>query len=588
MAKAKVNIPWPHQNMDKGYVAYSWEAGNGHHSWAADFWERRRSKLATALGTTMTSYTDNLPELSAMAARVTAMGEAERAKEQAFITANLPDFDFSNVKEEDYITVINEIVRGEKQFKYALDRIQAAIKKGKETKADGTKYKNLAPTMSAVFMSYLTTAFTARMRDIAKTFPLTQGVAYWKANLDQILEDSIDEAMRRMLEESEVNSELDQIYGDAAQWKEIGEAYRSLTVFQRQMKNMIKTQLNLDQLRSFFDSVEGKGVYRKTRRNKKKTGGFAEKIGWKSQQLSNNIGGKVQEYIETIIAEALPKGATISERKTVVMQGEIMKNDISELFQYEAEIEDVDLSSLFYEMENYLSQSTSLKNAADRFQEFYDKNLANLSRKNFYTVTNVKMGSLGSGFSGFHNGGKIQLSKLGDYIAAAGIDAGKGQDFINVAYNTLSGAIFEDRREEVTEDIKRIITGAAARLLFDDWSTIGVENTGTQILNFFNIDGIIIPSSYFLIGLGNAMQKAAEEMNNVSNSWFSVSEFHLPTTVIYHQGDWRKFGNTNEDIKNGIWDAWNEQAETAAKESYFITKFLYNFKSIIGKILGAG
>lgn len=123
MAKAKVNIPWPHQNMDKGYIAYSWEAGNGHHSWAADFWERRRSKLATALGTTMTSYTDNLPELSAMAARVTAMGEAERAKEQAFITANLPDFDFSNVKEEDYITVINEIVRGEKQFKYALDRI---------------------------------------------------------------------------------------------------------------------------------------------------------------------------------------------------------------------------------------------------------------------------------------------------------------------------------------------------------------------------------------------------------------------------------------------------------------------------------
>jgi len=46
-------------------------------------------------------------------------------------------------------------------------------------------------------------------------------------------------------------------------------------------------------------------------------------------------------------------------------------------------------------------------------------------------------------------------------------------------------------------------------------------------------------------------------MQSVTNSWFSV-QLHLPTTVVYHQGDWRKFGNTNEDIKNGIWNAWNE------------------------------
>jgi hypothetical protein len=39
MAKAKVNIPWP----DENYVVYNWPAGSGHsHSWAADFWERRR------------------------------------------------------------------------------------------------------------------------------------------------------------------------------------------------------------------------------------------------------------------------------------------------------------------------------------------------------------------------------------------------------------------------------------------------------------------------------------------------------------------------------------------------------------------
>ena len=587
MAKAKVSIPWPSQNMDKGYIAYSWEAGNGHHSWAADFWERRRKKLVSALNASSLSYTDSLPELAEIGERIAAMGAAERLKEQAFIKANLPDFDFSGIQEEDYIKVISTIVQGEKQFKAALDRINIAMQKSKEINAKGEKYKNLAPTMSALFMSYLTTAVTTRMRDIAKALPLSQGVAYWKAHLDQIIEDSIDEAMRKMMEESEAVTDLDQIYGDAKQWKEIGEAYRSLTVFQQQMKGMIKKQLKLDELRNFFDSEIGEKVYKKTKRNKVKTGGFAEKIGWKSQYLSNNIGGNVNEYIQAIIAEMLPKSATITESGTTIMQGKTMKIDIMQFFQYEAEIDGSRLGELFYDLEEYMSQAVSLKDAADRFQEFYDQNLAHLSQGNFYTVSNVKMASLGAGFSGFHNGAKVNLSELGNYVSSAGIDVGKAQDFINVAYNTLSDAIFANRRAEVEESIREVLMAAAGRLLFDDWSTIGVENTGTQILNFFNLDGVIIPASFFFIGLGEAIKSAAEEMKGASNSWFSV-QVHLPKTVVYHVGDWRNFGSSNEEIKTGIWDAWNQQAETAARESYFVTKFLMNFKTIMGKILGSG
>lgn len=582
MATAKVNIPYPINR----YVAYDWEAGsksgNGS-TYGGAFWERRRQKLISQLNVRYTSYTDNLPELISVGNNVKDIGLAERKKEQAFIQANLPDFDLSSLENNptQYITTLNEIVQGKDQFKYALDRIHAAIEMGKKTHWVGTKkeyYKNLAPTMSALFMSYLTTEVTSRMRNIAKTFTPSQAVIEWKIQLDTIIEESIDAAMEKMLEKSQATSNLDQIYGDSEQWKAIGEAYKQLTTFQNQMKGMLKKQLNLDKLRTIFDDAAGQQILKKTRRNKRKTGGFAEAIGWKSQQLSNTVGGNVNEYIRAIVEESAPKSATITERGTSVLQGKVAKTDITQFWQYEAEI-NANLEDVIGELETELSDSTSLKNAAERFQEFYDNNLANLSQNNFYIMSNVKMGSLGHGFSGFHNGEKMPLERLGDYIDSAGIDIAHAHDFVNVAYNTLENAIFANEREEVQENIQKILVSAAAKLLFDDWSTIGAPNSGTQVLNFFDIDGIIIPSSYFFINLGQAMIEAAESMQSVNNPWISAY-VNLPETVVY-EGDWRQFGTTNEEIKTGIWGAWNEQAQKAREESYFTTKFLKNFKSLI-------
>lgn len=585
MAKAKVNIPWPHQNLDNGYVAYNWPAGDG--SYAGAFWERRRQAMIQALAQTEISYTDNIPELKHLGERVKSIGQAERQKELSFLKQNIPDFDFTDIKDKDLITKINELVNGEAQFRYALDRIKKAIALGRKKNKKNEDYKGLAPTMASVFMSYMTTALTARMRDLAKLFPPTQAVREWKQNLDQIFEESVDEAMRKMLEESEIRSDRDEAYGDATQWREIGEAYRGLSEFQHQFKNMLKQQLKLDELKSFFDTKERQTILKQTRRNKRKTGNFAKELGWKSQQLYNTIGGNVNEYIINLIEQNMPLGAHIQERQSTVIQGKIAKIDNASLYQYEAEV-DVDLSKMFNQLNETISQSISLEDAARRFQEFYDRNLATLNKNNFFIVTNTKMASMGSGFAGFHNGKKQPLERLVDYIEMADISTDKAKDFINMAYNTLETAIFEDRQAEVEETIRNILTSAAARLLFDDWSTIGTENTGTQILNFFNLDGVIVPSSVFFINLGEAMIKTAETIGdeNKMKTWFSVY-VNLPKTVVYKNepGRWEGLGETNEEIKKGIWEKWEEQAATARREASFETKFLFNFKSFIKGIM---
>lgn len=580
-----------------GMVAYDWPAHNMLYGGA--YWERRRQRLIDMMNDVNTSYVDNVPQLRQLGERVKSIGEAEREKEKMFLSQNLPDFDFTNIDDKKLITWINEIINGEKQFKYALDRINNAIKFGKnptknKKSEDETKsqenFKGLAPTMAALFPQYLGTAVIERARDMSKLLPPQQAARYWKDNLDRLIDESIDEAMKKMLEESVKRLDQDSIYGDANQWREIGEAYRRLESFQQQFKSMLKQQLNLDSLKNFFDEKKNEKYLRAMRRNKIKTGGFRKAIGWDSQEWINMLGGNVNEYVNILIGEALPKNIHITEKGGQVITSNAIKADALQFYQYTASV-GVDFEQIFNDLATDLSQSVSLKDAAERFKDFYERNLTTLDKNDFFIVYNDKMASLGSGFAGFHNGGKMPLERLVDYIDAAGISEDKANDFIYMAYNTLNTAIFADRRQEVEDNIRNILTSAAAKLLFDDWSTIGTANPGTQMLNFFNIDGIIVPSSIFFIALGEAMIETAENLENggknTMKSWFSVY-VNLPKTVTYDENNENRYtvGATNEDTKENIYKEWQKQADKAREESTFSTKFLFNFKSKVKELIG--
>ena len=121
-----------------GMVAYNWPAHNM--LYGGSYWERRRQYLIKMMDDVNTSYIDNIPELKQLGDRVKNIGLEERKKELMFLSHNLPDFDFTNIKDEVLITRINEIINGEDQFKYALDRIKNAIKMGR-TKKKGKNNK---------------------------------------------------------------------------------------------------------------------------------------------------------------------------------------------------------------------------------------------------------------------------------------------------------------------------------------------------------------------------------------------------------------------------------------------------------------
>lgn len=576
MAQAKVNIPYPHTSIENP-IAYNW--GNDD-NWAGQFWERRRQAVISKLTGSKVNYDDNLQDLRTLGERMKALGEAERQKELNLLRRALPDFDFSNVDENQLIQKLNEVIRGKEQFEFALQRIEAAMNHG-GTMAKTTKesFKGLAPSMASVFLSYLTTEMVATFNQFAQQLNINDSISQWDVYLEQHFNEAVDIAMRKMLEESRIGQDVDKIYGDADQWRAIGETYRMLKPFQDQFKSMLRSKLNLDELKAAFTNGENSAILNKAQRGIRYNGFstyLRKNLKWDKRTAS--IGGSVAEFLNTLIANMVPKGGTITDKATVVVEGEKVRTDTIGVYQFTVEGQ-FDAAGLANDLNSVLTSAGGLSDAAEGLRNFYNRNLRNLN-DTFIIYTSTKNYSLGSGFSGFHNGSNLPLRRLPEYIDAAGISADVGQDFVYTAYNTLESAIFEDEREDIRQNIVNILTSAAAKLMFDDWQTIGVPNVGAQSIHVFDLDGISIPASLLFIRLGTAMMTAVSEMK----TWVSV-RVHLPHTVLYHPGDWRTFGSTNEEIKQGIYQKWEEQAKLAEKESEFSVKFLYNFKGLMNKLI---
>ena len=66
----------------------------------------------------------------------------------------------------------------------------------------------------------------------------------------------------------------------------------------------------------------------------------------------------------------------------------------------------------------------------------------------------------------------------------------------------------------------------------------------------------------------------------------------MPETVVYREDDWKKIAGPYRNwqerdqlIKGSITQMWEEQYKIARKESYFTTKFLGNFKTILQQFI---
>lgn len=549
------------------------------------FWERRRYAAANAVSASMlsTSGFGSTNDMIRIGESLKTLGTIEQQKEMNLIKAACPDFQFSDTK--DFILAFNKIMQGKKQTDEAIKRINAAIAKSKERerkalpsdKKDKRKWQDPGPHMSSLFTSYFQASLTKAINDFTYehiTDLLDNPSVFasaWDAAYVGLIDASIDEAVKKMLTANpEAGSDKEAMYGARSEWEELANLYETLPDFSAQFRGMIKSKF-ASSLYNLKKDLFSDNIKKNFSKGLKKTGVSTQidaKLHLKNRRGS--IGGSVYEYIQTLAN----MNGTITPHGTMVVGGEGVKTDMISLFDFSGSL-GVDLKIL-NDLNKSLSVSHSLEQARKEIQSFYDRNFSKLN-DNFIVYTSAKMYSLGYNFSGFHNGTTLPLSSLPTYIAEAGMSVGNAQDFLITAYNTVDGAIYEAMRGKVENQLRLVLTAAAAKLMFDDFTTIGVKNIGGssgQAIHAFALEGVYFPSSYLFNQLGEALSAAAKDFTK----WVNVK-----VNIGFEKAEYPQSGPDNY-VKPAIIDAWNKNIASAQSMSNFSVKFLSNFKSIFGSL----
>lgn len=552
-------------SLKNGYVVYTRGATS-----EQEYWRRKHYQAISGADSIQGFYTqETVAKYKTAGAALISLAGSEREKELELIrSAGFDVDDAGDVKT--FVENFNKVLMGKEQFKNAKTRLKAALQKEKQDK----QYR--APTIASFFTSYLGTELNKNINAFIGSNSaslVSQDFSAWDAQFDQIINKSIKQAFKNMLTKVE-SVEGKELYGDSSQWKEVYEASRQIANFDDYFIEMIRSKIDFSRIQNILSNKSVK-LQNKTRRGVRKVIDSEEGLGLRSEKKSRSIGGSVEEYVMSILSTLGSALSTSSSTGTRVFTSEKLKTDNVTIYSYEASIDYGQMAQNLTDLLNdKLQESSSLNHAAEIMESFYEENLSKLD-KTFIVYGSTKSYTMSESFKGgFSAGTTRKLADAQEILSKAGIGNSTAvESYLNVAYNTGSGAYFSGRRAEVEENFKTALMSAAAHLLFDDWVSIGNTSTGgAKAIHVLQLEGLNLPLSVFLEATGKAMTESIDDVERM----VKVS-IKLPGATLH--GESPMSASTKEEVLA----EWEHQAAQAKSESTFSMHFLSNFKTIISQ-----
>lgn len=576
---------FPKYYVQNGYIIYERGKNNNSPIWRLVY------NNAVAMGKNIDQIYQNDIINQEIANRLIALGNNEAIKERALIKVATGLEIEDDVGEKEFIEHFNNVLIGKQNFEKAKERIDSALKH-KEVAAR-------APTIASWFGGYLTSSLNEQFSNFVKTDGNRQDLiqknySTWDKEFDEMINRAIMTAFEKMLNKME-GEEGKELYGDSETWKAYYEASQQIANFEQDFIQIVRTKMgDFENLKRMFTATKKNGKPAINLNAKKKFGfsTFIESekgLNLGNGRKSRNVGGSIQEIL-TQIAQTMgtaAQNAVQSGGKT--FQNEIGLADSFSIYSFERDIDmQSTAESLAESLDEVLKDSLSLSETSKIMNDYYDKHFSKLNNT-FIVYNSSKSYTLSDSFRKFHAGGKRSLEILPELFENAQIcNSQKAREFIYKVYNTAKYAIYQDQRAELTENMKQTIMSAMANLLFDDWQTIGEENMqgGAQCIHTLDLEGIQIPLSIFLKATGNAMNETLQNAQRFFKIDLHIiksakEEWAQEGGTIVSSGSWGHKG----DATAAIHQAWQEQAQWAAEESYFTASFYSNFKTIIKNYL---
>lgn len=284
---------------------------------------------------------------------------------------------------------------------------------------------------------------------------------------------------------------------------------------------------------------------------------------------SQTIAGSVAEYIVYMIRKAMSKKMK-NGAMSIALAGKTGRADLISVLSKLS----VDYTA---EITAYLDthQGTSIAQSFKTIENFVD--LINKKADDTMIIKeNIKKYNLGKNFRGF-KGGSRNLEGLEATLSA--MNFSKAQQMIDYIKQTMPSAVMADQKQEVRDDLSVIV----ANFLFDDFNIID-KSKGVNVVHVFDLSNIVVPLSYLLFRLADALNQTNKDLKNNPGSFARVDiHYPKPSPQYNVEEDYPMRGRNLSGWGTTAYDSklrWDNQMEAADDIQISIT-FFANFKKLI-------
>ena len=562
---------------DHGYIVYERDTNRISISYLEKIRKDEAEKINKAAENVLSITTNKRGYFSEAGQKLIDLGIKEEARERALIDKVFGVNTEKIVSEADFIKAFNEIMIGKERFEQAVYQIKLALEK----KTTGKVKKQLAPTISSLYLSKLNQKFGEKVNEYIHKHQaelLNGDTSKWERDVESIFLESASEALEALLSYTNKTGQVD-IFGTYIEHEELFEQYvkdmNARAIFSELIKKKVDLKKMTNLMRENLETIQ-KRLIDKTRMS---GWTWAKNALGVSNARTGQIGGTVDEFLNQLAQQV---GGSVNleggRRAARVFLAETQKIDNVLLISTEA---DLDLNKILEELDTELGKNSSnLLEAAKNFSDYYENNLKNLT-DSFIIYTSGKAYGLNDYSSmGFTNDSKRSIQDL-PAIFSFGQEGNaykRAQDFIDVVSNTLEGAIMHSKLDQIKEALRVKIYESLAYLMFDDWISLGSEvNTdGANAIHAVTLNDVIIPISVLLKGAGEALKKA----QTASTDWFRVKIMYQEKAIKYKDPKDYPEGNKNNKFPRAQ-AAWEDQRQVALDNITFTTHFMSNFWNYI-------
>ena len=380
---------------------------------------------------------------------------------------------------------------------------------------------------------------------------------------------AMDKALDAMITARKENVGSTAADAEEQPWIQAMDAINQLTTFRDEFNKRFYSMYGFDEVKA---ATLDQWKQTKTLSAKGAVQSFSTQI---RQHIKTNFGGKLtgdlSSSISGYIEEEFRKLAVAASSKDITFQMSTTKNSA---FSTDSVVKLGEISSTIALEVDRASVANKVQ-AAKAFENFH-KNMAAAQSKGTVVYESTKNYHLGEKFSGFHGTSFNVQSAIGMLNQ---IGYPHAEALLNKVKNTIPGSIYGAGGMEYRHQVSQNLAKYIAYFLFDDWTTIGDVGGDINVVHVFSLSSIVVPLSWLLQKMGQAMMKATEEMN--IDSYVRIY-YSLPKNLYSDKYEYEN----EEDRKPKSQERWSDQLNEGNRLTLHI-HFLKNFKELIVGDLGA-